>query len=391
MNLYRALLFLSLSMASFTQLLAIELKKSGEEQYLLKTLDLVREQKLDMALQEIEILVNKRPDFHLAQLVYGDLLMAKAQQFQDFGNQKPSNRERVDDFKDEAERRLKHYLNHPSKGYVPASIHKLSEQQKAIIVVDVNRSRLYLYTNQNGVPVLQADYYAAGGKFGAVKETEGDRRTPVGVYFISGRLSGGDLPDLYGAGALPINYPNAWDRLRGKTGHGIWLHGVPEDTYSRAPKSSDGCVTLSNDDYLALSSQVDVNLTPVIIAEEIKWKPVADLEISSLSRALEKWQTAWSSMDMDTYASVYASNFYSNGFDRSKWIEHKRKVNQKKDFIHVEISDISIFSDPSEPRLGVVTFKQDYQSSNYEAISDKRQYWYKEDDGQWRIIVEANL
>jgi murein L,D-transpeptidase YafK len=56
------------------------------------------------------------------------------------------------------------------------------------------------------------------------------------------------LTDFYGSGAFPINYPNEWDRIRGRNGYGIWLHGTPRDTYSRPPRASDGCIVLSNED-----------------------------------------------------------------------------------------------------------------------------------------------
>ena len=52
------------------------------------------------------------------------------------------------------------------------------------------------------------------------------------MYHFTSVLSKSELPDFYGAGALPINYPNEWDRLNGRTGHGIWLHGTPADTYA---------------------------------------------------------------------------------------------------------------------------------------------------------------
>src|SRR3546814_8483534 len=48
------------------------------------------------------------------------------------------------------------------------------------------------------------------------------------------------LPDFYGDGAYPLNYPNEWDKHEGRKGYGIWLHGTPSTTYSRPPRASDG-------------------------------------------------------------------------------------------------------------------------------------------------------
>ena len=117
-----------------------------------------------------------------------------------------------------------------------------------MLVVDANRSRLYVYENQGGQLKLVTDYYISQGKLGINKIKAGDQKTPIGVYYITSRLPGARLPDFYGTGALPINYPNEWDKLNGRSGSGIWLHGTPSDSYSRPPLSSDGCVVLTNPD-----------------------------------------------------------------------------------------------------------------------------------------------
>ena len=99
------------------------------------------------------------------------------------------------------------------------------------------------------------DFYISLGKNGVEKQRQGDQKTPLGVYrVISARER---LPDFYGPGAFPLDYPNDWDRLQHRNGHGIWLHGTPSDTYSRAPWATDGCVVLTNEDFAKLSRYVD--------------------------------------------------------------------------------------------------------------------------------------
>lgn len=86
-----------------------------------------------------------------------------------------------------------------------------------------------------------ADYYASVGKSGIEKATEGDQRTPLGVYFITSRLDPATLKDFYGAGALPINYPNPLDqsRARSAAASGCTARRL---TSSRVPLATDGCV-----------------------------------------------------------------------------------------------------------------------------------------------------
>jgi murein L,D-transpeptidase YafK len=101
----------------------------------------------------------------------------------------------------------------------------LSSRNKYALAVDASRSRLYMFEHQPAGLALMADFYISVGKAGMGKEAEGDLRTPMGVYYITNSIAPKLLKDFYGAGALPINYPNPLDLRRGKTGSGIWLHG----------------------------------------------------------------------------------------------------------------------------------------------------------------------
>jgi murein L,D-transpeptidase YafK len=220
---------------------------------------------------------------------------------------------------------------------------------------------------------------------------EGDMKTPVGVYHVVSQIDGGKLPDLYGDGAFPINYPNEWDKRAGRTGYGIWLHGVPNDTYARPPRSSEGCVVLANQDFNTLSTYVQVGLTPVIISNEIEWLSLDDWqsERRSLNAAIESWRKDWESRNVDRYLSHYARTFNSDDHDRQQWQARKRAVGKTKTWIQVGVQGMSMLRSPGRDGVVEVTFEQDYKSNNYTDTSRKRQYWIKE-DGQWRIAYEGD-
>jgi len=165
------------------------------------------------------------------------------------------------------------YRERPPEDRVPRYLLQLRDDQKYALVVDTRRSRLYLYENDAGTPRFLADYYVSSGKNGPLKVREGDEKTPVGVYHITASLPREKLSDFYGAGAFPINYPNEWDRIQGRNGHGIWLHGTPSNTYSRPPRSSNGCVVLANADLVEIGRKLQVGITPVIISEEVQCSP----------------------------------------------------------------------------------------------------------------------
>lgn len=362
-----------------------------EEALLVDTLKHIRNSQLDEALQSIETLVELNPKFRLAQLVYGDLLLAKSQPIGEFGNLAVKTRGRINELRDEARTRLRSHLLQPLQGTLPANLLRLSSSQKRIIVVDMEMSRLYLFENHNGTPRLLSNFYASIGKNGTAKQVEGDRKTPIGVYFISRHIPGDELPDLYGAGALPIDYPNPWDRRLGHTGYGIWIHGVPSNIYSRAPRSSEGCIALANSDFESLIPLIDIGNTPVILAKKVDWQAPSIIEQQrvDLEQSIEKWRKDWESRNISQYAENYSKAFQTDSHSYERWISRKKAINLNKKHIEVKLSDISIFSDPGEENLVVVRFKQSYNSNNYNSETYKRQYWRQEDGGVWRIIYEG--
>lgn len=343
-----------------------------------------------MALQQVDALIRAYPNFRLAYLIRGDLLLAQTKPLSSFGEGGRNSEDKVADLHAEALARLQAWRNKPPDNAVPRYLLQMEKDQKFAIVVDARKSRLYLYKNDNGAPRFVADYYVTQGKLGANKIKEGDKRTPIGVYHVTSSLSPRKLGDFYGSGAYPINYPNEWDKRRGRNGHGIWLHGTPSDTFSRPPKASDGCVVLANQDLDAISSDLQIGLTPVIISDSIEWLPLDDWQVerSALLGMIDAWRRDWESRDIDKYASHYARDFRADGQNLKQWLEQKRKINAGKRWIKVDTRNVSMFRNPGEEEYVVVTFEQDYKSNNLSNATRKRQYWIKE-DGRWKIIHEG--
>ena len=361
------------------------------EDRLSQVFEAIEANQLDVALTRVDALISAYPNFRLAYLVRGDLLLARARPLQTFGNVvKTVPQERVEGLREEALARLRAQRERPSEDRLPAYVLQLNPQQKHAIVVDSHRSRLYVYANDAGKPKLVADYYVTLGKNGIEKTREGDQKTPIGVYHVTANLPRSKLTDFYGVGAFPINYPNEWDRRQGRNGHGIWLHGVPSDVYSRPPRASDGCIVLSNPDLQSLARQLEIGLTPVIIADEVEWtdKQTLDEERASLSAAIEDWRKDWESRDTERYLAHYSQRFTAPGQDFASWAAHKRKVNGAKAWIKVGLGRLSMLRYPRERDVVVVSFEQDYRSDGLSNVMKKRQYWSKE-AGRWKILYEG--
>jgi murein L,D-transpeptidase YafK len=344
----------------------------------------------ELAMKRVDALIHDHPNFRLAHLVRGDLLLARARPLQTFGNvAKTVPQERIDDLRNEALARLRAQRQRPGEDLLPRSVLQLDAGQKYALLVDSRRSRLYVFANEKGLPRLVADYYVTLGKNGVEKTREGDQKTPIGVYYVTANLPRSKLTDFYGAGAFPINYPNEWDKRRGRNGHGIWLHGTPSTLYSRPPRASDGCIVLANPDLVAVGPHLQVGLTPVIVADEIEWSDAASVEAerNSLAAAIEQWRADWESRDTDRYLAHYAARFSSGEQDLAAWQAHKRNVNLGKTWVKVGLEHVSMFRYPREDFV-VVNFEQNYRSNNLSNVMRKRQYWIRE-SGQWKILYEG--
>ena len=348
--------------------------------------------RVDEAMRRVDALLRDYPNFRLAYLVRGDLLLARSRPLLTFGNVvKTVPQDRIEGLREEALARLRAMRSRPSDDRLPRYVLQLHPGQKHVLVVDSRRSRLYVFGNDQGRPRLVADFYVTLGKNGVEKTREGDQKTPIGVYHVTGNLPRSKLTDFYGAGAFPINYPNEWDRRRGRNGHGIWLHGVPADLYSRPPRASDGCLVLANPDLESVGRYVQVGTTPVIIADAIEWSDAAsvDAERRSLNAALEQWRADWQGRDTERYLGHYSQRFGAGGGQGyAAWAAHKRAVNAAKSWIKIELSRVAMFRYPREGDFVVVSFEQDYKSSTLSNAMRKRQYWIKE-EGRWKILYEG--
>jgi len=374
--------------------LPVIVSDSGPEGMLASILNEIEANRLNNALDLTEALLRQHPNYRLANLIKGDLLLARTQPIRTFGALSDAPADKVADLRAEAIVRLKAYREKPESNFVPRYLLQMQRDQRYAIVVDTKRSRLYLYENDlenGGRPRFVADYYVTHGKLGADKLIEGDKKTPVGVYHVTANLPRQKLADLYGSGAYPINYPNEWDKQQGRKGSGIWLHGTPSDTFARPPRASDGCVVLTNQDLDAVAKNLQVGLTPVIISPSVEWLSLDDWakERDELNKTIESWRNDWESRDTDRYLKHYSRRFKSADQNFEQFAAQKRQVNASKEWIKLKVNNLSVFRNPGKEEVIVVTFDQDYRSNNLENQMKKRQYWQRE-DGKWKIIYEGS-
>ncbi|MEO8280844.1 MAG: L,D-transpeptidase family protein [Ideonella sp.] len=366
--------------------------RSSADSRLLRIYGLIATSQARQALEEAAKLTEDMPNFGLAQLVYADLLTTLTTPTDEFAavNQplRSEANERLRELVAEARARVVAAGHRPPAGSVPSQFVKLDPSVRHAIAVDVSKSRLYVFENTPAGLVLRRDFYSSVGKLGLAKRIEGDLRTPIGVYFGTGRISDTrlrdpSLEDRYGAAAIALNYPNQYDQMKGRTGSGIWLHGVPTSLFSRAPLATDGCVALSNPDMLELTHIVERQETPILIAETIEWvSPQAAVQRrSDFLKTFAAWKDARSSLQRDLLAQFYAAG--DGDFGRAE----RKRVSQAAPS-PASIGAVSVVWWQDDREVVVVTYTE--TSTNQSRARLKRQYWLR-DEGNWKVFFEGNL
>jgi len=381
-----------------------QLPKNNAETRLVEVFSLIEKGNFQRALEQADALTKDHPNFHLAHLVRGDLLKLRYQPSAPVGQAESEAQgasARLAALRTETQARLTALRDRPPEGHLPHQFLALSSQTRHAIAVDASRSRLYLFENttpaMSGPSATQpfsppnlkliGDFFISVGKSGINKRVEGDGRTPLGTYYITSVRDKKTLPEFYGAGALPINYPNALDVQRGRTGSGIWLHGSPPQQYVRAPLASDGCVVLSNPDMERLLDLVAPRTTPVVIAEQLQWiKPSAlQADTTAFAAVLETWQTARSQATPETFSQLFDRNAVTKvgGIGKNSGQELLVSPAAKLGVAHLSLLR---WQDSNETM--VATFEETLNGHNTGVV--RRQYWTLHPEG-WRLLQDTVL
>ncbi|PCI42384.1 MAG: hypothetical protein COB41_09770 [Proteobacteria bacterium] len=113
----------------------------------------------------------------------------------------------------------------------------------------------------------------------------------------------------------------------------------------------------------------------------------------SVKIAVQGWLEAWQSRNHKAYMSHYDAEFQTEKYDYQSWSQYKKRINQKKAYIHIQITDMKIQSDNLSQGNGViVSFEQAYQSSNYTTRGHKELYLFRRDKAApWLILEEGSV
>ena len=147
-----------------------------------------------------------------------------------------------------------------------------SDAPDLIFAADKARKLLFQVEAKAGVPSIVRQFDCIHGRVEGDKQKEGDLKTPEGVYFITRKITQKLDFMEYGPHAFNLNYPNPADRLRRKTGSGIWLHSKGQPIHGITTR---GCLAI---DQYEISELVPILRpgTPVVVAERLAGAPFYD-------------------------------------------------------------------------------------------------------------------
>ncbi len=230
-----------------------------------------------------------------------------------------------------------------------------------LFVINKADPKLILYALEGEKIVKVNESKALVGPKAGEKKSEGDKATPIGVYRILKKLTG--LNAYYGPFALETNYPNPFDMALKRTGHGIWIHGLPLNG-NRDDLNTKGCVAIENAMLKDYGERVKGKKALLLVYEgELKY--ATKDELAHLLSALYTWRSAWANNDLVGYMNFYAPDFrHANGMDFKTYEKFKTQVFAKNEAKTVRFSGINItpYPNANHKRLFRIAFNQDYKA-----------------------------
>lgn len=259
------------------------------------------------------------------------------------------------------------------------------ENTRFVIVTDKSKPDFSLYEMKDNTYALHSSMPAIVGKAQGDKQIEGDLKTPVGIYMLKSKLK--DLDPKYGPLAYNTSFPNLMDQLRGKNGHGIWIHGLPENDPEKP--DTEGCIAIDNTYLSSLESFLDYQKTLLIISENAMQFASKD-ELALIMSSLFQWKEAWRTSDIETYLSFYDPGFMR--FDGQKidtFSRMKRRIfaRKQKKFIKFENFDVAPYPTLDGTRLYLVRFFETYKTKTY-TFEGWKELYVKLDNGRFSILIE---
>ncbi len=259
------------------------------------------------------------------------------------------------------------------------------------LVVEKIPHMLYVLRIDGDSQQVVDNFSVLTGRNDGNKALRGDERTPEGVYYTVSymdqstmRRMWGEIAYRYGIGAYPLNYPNPIDRIRKKTGSGIWVHGLDPE---RQKPVTEGCVGVQNGDLERIKPVMGVGM-PVVIIDNATFMTGEEYAASRKEQLgqLDSFIGAWAYGDFDTFQSHIHPEYSSYaGATAKAYLEKKKQLMALYPEKSIEIENINIYKQNSHTL--VYDFDQFYCAPNTVTFGNKR-FYLENDNGSYKVISE---
>ncbi|MDE0789486.1 MAG: L,D-transpeptidase family protein [Woeseiaceae bacterium] len=277
-----------------------------------------------------------------------------------------------------------------AEGGYPTSLIRIPESVKTVFVAETSTSTFHQFDNSGGSLVLANSFYMSIGQSGPGKQRSGDKRTPLGLYFVTEQLDMSKLHEKYGVAAYPLDYPNVWDQQAGRDGDGIWVHGVHPEGGRRPERDTDGCIALPNEDLKLLQGSIEDNVTPVLVTQQLDWsdnRGDAPLMLE-LESAVSQWASSKANGDLHAYLSSYDADFRRWGMSNAEWSALFLQPNGFRGYQSAQVEDLLLIAYPEEEDLYLSRFRLTVSTAHEQIDSIVRLYWRREESGALKIVAE---
>ena len=250
-----------------------------------------------------------------------------------------------------------------------------------LVAVDKHRQSFLFFERKSPLRLKYA-FPCTTGQVPGDKQVINDKRTPEGIYFVEYKIASGLDFAEYGGVAYTLNYPNPVDRLRGKTGHGIWIHSKGFGIY---PRDTRGCVAIGLEDIDTVGPSL-VPGTAVVLAHAVDETAVPQPDDGTarlLRHRMQQWSDAWAARSEKLFDFYDAAAYSKATEDFGRFRQNKRRLFKMLSFIKIINRDIHVLQGPG---YWVTWSEQFYTASNLSTEGVRRLYWQRDDKGEFRIV-----
>lgn len=259
------------------------------------------------------------------------------------------------------------------------------ETKEYVLVAKKNQLEINLFQKIGNEynQIFKKNIITGGGQ--GDKTSEGDMKTPVGVYDLIEKKT--QVDQFYGPFALVTSYPNVYDKSLNKNGSGIWIHGMPYNTGRE--NFTKGCIALDNPELENLEKKLELKKTILITTETDLKKPAKD-ELASILTTIFKWKDAWKNSNVEEYLSYYSSDFKKADRTTFEQFSQYKKVifskNEKK-IINLSNIDISPYPNSLGKNMFRISMDEEYLSPSVK-FNGNKELFVEIINGQVKILAE---